>query len=242
MIDYRKESFEESAHNFYMEFCSENSEGERMNLKKVSSRLLRSLLGLSMLFLLTNSVYAVSILGDQLLATVYMKPPKLNLKSEGKWATIYIELPEGYNVEDINVTTILVDSTIPVDLDAPVVIGDYDGDEVADLMVCFKRLQLINYIKSKGIEFGSVALTVSGELYDGTLFEGSVTIMVSSLTGDVNCDGIVDIYDVVEAAISYDAMEGEPNWNPNANFAPPWDGIDIYDLATIVTQYGKTHP
>ena len=61
------------------------------------------------------------------------------------------------------------------------------------------------------------------------------------MAGDVNCDGKVDIYDIIQAASSYSSREEEPNWNPNANFAPPWNEIDIIDLVTIAANYGKTH-
>jgi len=33
-------------------------------------------------------------------------------------------------------------------------------------------------------------------------------IRVSSLLGDVNCDGTVDIFDVVQASMSYDSKRG----------------------------------
>ena len=35
-------------------------------------------------------------------AGVDTDPDTLNLKSNGKFVTVYIELPEGYNVEDID--------------------------------------------------------------------------------------------------------------------------------------------
>lgn len=62
------------------------------------------------------------------------------------------------------------------------------------------------------------------------------------MIGDVNGDGIIDIYDLTAASGSYDSQEGDPNWNPDADVAPQWGIIDIYDLVTIASRYGQTCP
>lgn len=124
-------------------------------------------------------------------ATIDIDPDTLNLKSKGKWITCYIEPPEDYNISDVDRTTILLNDTIPVDsfwLDKPLesVIGDYDSDTIPDLMVKFDRAEVISYIvESLGFEpmnFSEAALTVSGQLYDGTPFEGSDIIRVTMPT------------------------------------------------------------
>jgi len=60
------------------------------------------------------------------------------------------------------------------------------------------------------------------------------------ILGDVNGDDIIDIYDIVEAAIAYYSRPGDPNWNSDADLAPPWGVIDILDLVTIASWYGMT--
>jgi hypothetical protein len=114
------------------------------------------------------------------------------LKSKGKWITAYIELPEGYNVSDVNISSILLNGTIPVDMSAPTAIGDYDNDGVPDLMVKFNRTAVCQLILSKGIMVGNVTLSVSGKLANGIGFEGCDTIRVR-MPGDINMDGKVDI-------------------------------------------------
>jgi parallel beta-helix repeat protein len=111
-------------------------------------------------------------------ATIDIDPDTLNLKSRGRWITCYIELPEGYNVSDIDRATIMLNDTVPVDpfwVDKPLesVVGDYDDDDVPNLMVKFSRAAVIEYLLGQNITYGNVTLTVTGELYDGTLFEGS---------------------------------------------------------------------
>jgi len=71
-------------------------------------------------------------------ATVDVTPDTLNLKSQGKWITAYIELPSPYNVNNIIVSSIKMNNLVPAAM-KPTEIGDYDGDGIADLMVKFDR-------------------------------------------------------------------------------------------------------
>jgi len=106
-------------------------------------------------------------------ATVDFDPDTLNLKSKGKVVTGYVELAEGYDVSDINVSTILLNDSVSAEA-KPISIGDYDVDGVPDLMVKFDRSDVQDVLEP-GDE---VEVTVSGELTDGTLFEGTDTIRV----------------------------------------------------------------
>ena len=56
-------------------------------------------------------------------AVVDINPDTLNPKSEGKWITAYIELPTGHNVSEIDVSSILFNGSIPVDVEASTTIG-----------------------------------------------------------------------------------------------------------------------
>lgn len=117
-------------------------------------------------------------------ATIDIDPNTLNLRSKGKWITAYIELPEGYNVADINVSSIMLNNTIPVE-PKPMAVGDYDNDSIPDLMVKFDRAEVISYILAnidltELIEerFMTITLTIIGYLYDGTPFQGRTAIKI----------------------------------------------------------------
>jgi hypothetical protein len=185
-------------------------------------------------------VYHVQKLSLVITANIDFNPKILNLRSIGKWITAYIELQEGYSVNDVNVSSIVLNSTISVDLEASVWIGDYDDDGIVELMVTFSRALIVEYIAAKDVEYGDVTLALTGKLWNETTFEGSYILTTSAVAGDVNCDGTVDIYDIVEACLSYGSREETPNWNANANFAPSWDRVDIFDIVTIVSQFKKT--
>lgn len=104
-------------------------------------------------------------------ATVDFHPKTLNRKSQGKWVTVYIELLDGYDVNNIDVSTVLLNGIIPAE-DHPTGVGDYDGDGIPDLMVKFDRQEFIDTH-----DVGeSIDITITGELFDGTPFEGFTDI------------------------------------------------------------------
>jgi hypothetical protein len=77
------------------------------------------------------------------------------------------------------------------------------------------------------------------DIINNVYIDGYVKI---KMIGDVNGDGIIDIYDITAAAGVYGSKEGDPNWNPEADVAPQWGIIDIYDMVTIASRYGQTCP
>ncbi len=90
--------------------------------------------------------------------TVDIDPNTLNLKSKGRWITCYIDLPTGYDVNDIDISTIMLEDTIPAEW------GDIQGDT---LMVKFDRSDVEDMLSP-----GTYNFKVTGELTDGTKFEG----------------------------------------------------------------------
>lgn len=102
------------------------------------------------------------------IAIVDINPEVINLDSEGKWITAYIELPK-HDVRDINVSTVELEGIKAEKFE----IGDYDSDGILDLMVKFDRAKVQALL---GV--GEVKLTVKGKFKDGRKFEGSDIIKV----------------------------------------------------------------
>ena len=95
-------------------------------------------------------------------ANVTIKSETLNLKSKGLF-TAFITLPELYNITDINISTVVCEG-------APAVKGMVADDKY---IAKFNRQDLV------GVPTGNaVTLTVTGELTNGTPFEGGDTIRV----------------------------------------------------------------
>jgi len=120
---------------------------------------------------LFNGLSEFSILftqSDFIPATVDFDPDTLNRKSQGNWVTVYIELPEGFDVNDIDISTVLLNGEVPAE-EQPTEIGDYDDDGIPDLMVKFDRLATIEAIGPGQ----TVDIMITGELTDGTPLEGS---------------------------------------------------------------------
>lgn len=116
---------------------------------------------------------------ETIAADIIICPCALNLRCRGRWITAFIKLPEGYNVADINVSTVMLNDTVPAE-PRSVVLESRCG--FSGLMVKFDRAKVIQLIKdsvdTKHEGFVLVTLEVTGALKDGTLFRGSKAIKV----------------------------------------------------------------
>ena len=118
-----------------------------------------------------------------------INPDALNLGSHGKFITVYIELPAGYNVKDIDLSTVELEGITAITnpkygfvTDPVSCLVDHDGDGIIERMVKFDRAAVQDAVKKmigeEGTKFDELELTVIGELLDGTPFEGSYSIKV----------------------------------------------------------------
>ena len=201
-------------------------------------------LTLFLLFLVFSATITAGEADTVISATVDIKPSTLNLKDKGRYMTCLIELPEGYDVGDINVLTIELNDTICV-FSCPAGIGDSDNDTIPDLMVKLDRQSVIAYISNQGIKYGNVILTVTGNLKDGTAFEGSDIIRV--IFPDVNKDKKIDVLDLVLIVHAFGTDSTHPwgngwfQWNPAADVNED-SVIDAEDLAWATLNFDETLP
>lgn len=172
-------------------------------------------------------------------ATVDIYPSTLNLGVESRWVAACIGFAKGFDVHDIDVSSILLNGTIPVAPSAPVTIADYDNDGIAELIVSFNGTEIADFIFSKGITTGNVTLNMDGCLVSGMPFESNFVIRVR-MPGDVNIDGIIDMADVSMATDTFLTWPGHPLWDPDADLNA--DGsMDMMDIAIILENFGRTY-
>jgi hypothetical protein len=126
---------------------------------------------------ITYEVYR-EVYGPRINATLDFDPDTFNLGSQGQFVTTYIELPQGYNVSNIDISSLMLNISVPA-LSRPIEIGDYDSDGITDLMVKFDRQEVIEIL-----EPGEQLVYLTGRLSDGTSLTGDEIIWVLPSKGE----------------------------------------------------------
>jgi chitodextrinase len=121
---------------------------------------------------------ATCLLSVLMPANVDIHPESLNLDSNGRWITCIIELPEGYDTSDVDVTTIFLDDVISAEA-WPTNVEDGDGDGILEVMLKFDREAVQQYISETFGTEDDATLTVFGSLA-GQTFIGADTIKVNT--------------------------------------------------------------
>lgn len=163
-------------------------------------------------------------------ATVDIDPDTLNPESQGNFVMAYVELPEGYDVNGIAVSTVRLClghvAACPEDasLEAkehPTAVGDEDEDGIPDRMVKFSRDAVIVLLDGRTVD---ITFRVKGEV-SGSPFEGTDTIRVLDSHGGAE-----------------DAEPAAPQEPPPPPSAPPV-GYEIQPgdtLIDIAARFGTT--
>ena len=103
---------------------------------------------------------------------VGISPGVINLKSQGKWITVLLTFPEGYNVTDVDTATILLQGQIqPLNL-------VWLDEQTREVMVRFDRADVQGILSP-----GNVEVTIAGNFTDGTPFEGTGVVKVINKGG-----------------------------------------------------------
>ena len=114
-----------------------------------------------------DGVFSLSLV-QKIECLINIDPNTLNKKSNGGWITAYIELPEGNDVNDIDIKTVVLEydsQNIKAEM------GEVQGNL---LMVKFSRQSLISILYDVN---GDVELKVTGKVAN-KIFEGTDTIKV----------------------------------------------------------------
>lgn len=99
-------------------------------------------------------------------ASVRVLPRTLNKKSRGQWVTCWIELPQGYSPQDIDVASLLLNGEVAAS-NEPTAIEDPNENGIPELMVKFPRAEIIAIVEvGENVEMQVTGL-VGGQPFSG---------------------------------------------------------------------------
>ena len=156
-------------------------------------------------------------------------PNTLNVASNGKWMTVYVELPPEYDPAQVLVETVKINGVVPAEASPFSNDGDYNNNGIPDLMFKFDRTALATVLGSGE----NVELTVTGEVEDTTWFVATDYIRVINPTMKAPNGG-----EILAAGYQYPLIWDLPaEWDTTHSdvFWTPDDGETWLEIATNVT-------
>ena len=111
-----------------------------------------------------------------LLATADVDPDTLNLKSRGRWITVYLELGEGADIADVDCAGVRLffdQASASCERSPSSRTGDHDGDGIEDLAFNFDRAAVAAHLRP-----GLNVVPLTGMLLDGSAFAATDVIRV----------------------------------------------------------------
>jgi len=140
--------------------------------------------------LLIGGVFTLQTRATTVEATAKCTPPRVSLEDPAPQDfKITLTLPKGYKHEDIDPSTLLVGEVVPMMEEEgwPKIKKKYFKFKVdGEYLMSWVVLPRIWHMAPPPATWVDVDITVTGELYDGTPFEGSFTLMVRTEPNDNN--------------------------------------------------------
>jgi hypothetical protein len=94
-------------------------------------------------------------------------------------------------------------------------------------------------VKNSTLRLYDVSLVDTGnQALPFTTADGSFT-NTKTLPGDIDDNGVVDIYDAIAGANAFGSKPGDNNWNPAADMDENGT-VDIFDLIILCQNFGRT--
>ncbi len=124
------------------------------------------------------------------------------------------------------------------DFSAPIILAIvYDGHDLTQLEE--ERLNLVRWNHTlQEWENITTHVDTANDTISGETSSLSMFTLVIPILGDINSDGIVDIYDAITLASAFGSRPGSSNWNYSADINSD-GGIDIYDAIILAGNYGE---
>jgi hypothetical protein len=174
-------------------------------------------------------------------------PEALNLASHGLWVTGYIQPVAPLAAADIDIASLRLNGSVPVDPEAPTALGDHDGDGITDLMVKFSRLAVEELGLSEG---NNVPVTITGTFPCGSLIGTDYirvlhAVVSSPVAGArLTAGTVTEVRWQTPAGVNVESMallyslDGGMTWNLIAH-GQPNTGSYAWTVPSVPTEHGR---